>query len=651
MHQLSCSLLALLLLLCLVPVAAAVTVEPPLQAGDAEIPWQWIGLQIDVHTPCPQPEGGNWTTDYLFAPAIAGGVDGIPPALRSFCLYSQPAPGSVSAAALGALAALKPAKLSALEMDSLSVTPSGVIENALWRDLENHFLQQAGHAIRLDRKGSTTHLAILDTTRTDNKRAHHHEGNSPHGYTLLNMAHTLLCQGRRCAADITSRLAMPFRIESRGTSHRVVRDTRHGGQFGSIAELARGLQREVALWTSRRNTSRLVLNLSLGWDPVFGGGATDVSTMPLAVQAAYRAIADARCRGALVIAAAGNDPGGPALTGPLFPAAWEHRAVPGTAACTQAIGYTPPDGPPPGGGPIYNPLVYAVSGVQADGTRLANQRSGAGASLAAFADHGVVKGHTAGSPTAVLTGSSVATLVVSSAAALVWHHLPALRGDEVMAHVYQSGDDLRRPPEVVLPTAGRLRPSVRRASLCAAQQRACRTDGPCRVPLRPCPPWNPARLDLSSAFSSIASAVTDEVDLTLKTNEKILPRECRSRALRVEKDRAHPANPCPDRQYRQSAAAPWRTDPQPGSSFCPSCPLNESTSTLLLETDGSDPRAVWSDPILVLCGVSYDLGISELTAGQVFAVTGISLGSCREAWLSALTTDGSVTSPLLIGGS
>lgn len=646
--------LSVLLFLCQSAMPAmAVPVDPPVLKSDAAIPWQWIGLQKDADGACPSPDSGGWIVEKLFAPVPGGGLANIPPALRPFCLYSQPSPGPVTAGALAALAALEPQQLRDLEMDSLSVTTAGILEQALRHDLEQHFLDQAGANFRnLPSASAATHLAVVDTARTDHHKAYLNTGTSPHGYTLINLARALLCQGDRCAAKITSRLAMPFHVIDSGSSTRVLRDLRHGGTFGSVAELARGLQHEVAHWAASGSDGRLILNLSLGWDPVFGGGESTVAAMPLSVQAVFRAIADARCRGGLIIAAAGNDPGGPWTTGPIFPAAWEQLPAPKRTACTTALGFAPSPSHFPTAATAYNPLVFAASGVQSAGQPLANQRPGAGAPIAAYADHATAPGARPSAPTALLTGSSVASLVTSSAAALVWHRLPKLRADEVMAHLYSAGDDLgRRPDFAMRSSTSSGRSSVRRVSLCSAQHRACSLAGSCPGPPIPCPAWDPEPLNLPSTLRLTLAEDIGEIDLSSIKVEQKLSKACRYRTFKLRKDDSMPSDPCPDRQYRESRAAPWRTDPQPGSNFCPSCPLNESTSTLLLETDSSDPSAVWQDPVLVLCGDTYDLGIDELAAGDVFEVTGVSLGSCRKAWLTATTEDGSVISPLLIGTS
>lgn len=626
--------------------ASAISVDPPVAANDAAIDWQWVGLDKDADTPCPRPGNSGWIVDKLFVPVGGGGIPNIPPALRPFCLYSWAPPGSVPAAALASLNALLPGQLSALEEDSLSVTTSGALETALRSGFEHEFLEQAGATPPLAAGSRPPYLAIVDTSIDDSTHAYRNVGKSPHGYTLLNLARALLCQTSPCSAQISSSLAMPFYRQA----GQVKRDTTIGGMYGSVAELARGVQREVARWAGLNPDRSLILNLSLGWDPAFGGGEATVPAMPLAVRAAYASLADARCRGALVVAAAGNDPGGRITRGPIYPAAWEQRAAPDLGACTAALGSAPPARLFPTTGPAYRPLVYAVSGIQADGEQLANRRPGAGAALVAYADHGTAPG--ASGPTAVLTGSSVATLIASAAAAQVWSHLPGLRADQVMGHVYQGGDIVSGTPNFVLTPSRTLRPHIRRASICSAQHRACTVSGRCATSPPTCPVWDKKALDLTPSLELAAFETATTVDLSGKTTTASLPKACHRRSIALGEDETTPTDPCPDRQYRSTQGAPWETDPQPGSSFCPSCPLNESTDTLLLETDDSDPSAVWTNPMLILCDTTYDLDITELRAGDVFEVTGISLGSCTEAWLTAITgSGGSVTSPLVIGSS
>jgi subtilisin family serine protease len=71
-----------------------------------------------------------------------------------------------------------------------------------------------------------------------------------------------------------------------------------------------------------------------------------------------------------------------------------------------------------------------------------------------------------GEPTAILTGSSVATTVVAAAAAVVWHHRPELRRAEVMELLRRSGGSLERDAE---------RPTPRRVAGAGSVSRKARS--------------------------------------------------------------------------------------------------------------------------------------------------------------------------------
>ena len=73
---------------------------------------------------------------------------------------------------------------------------------------------------------------------------------------------------------------------------------------------------------------------------------------PADVQAAYVAIRNARCQGALLVAAAGNASGGQNDSGLLLPAAWVEVNAPSQAECDlhqagSSSRYGPPDRPQP----------------------------------------------------------------------------------------------------------------------------------------------------------------------------------------------------------------------------------------------------------------------------------------------------------------
>lgn len=206
---------------------------------------------------------------------------------------------------------------------------------------------------------------------------------SRHGDSLGRLAQLSCGSAAKCSVTVNQRLALPEKGD------RVCQ----GGTHGFITQLAEALWKELYDWeTSNSPEDRLVLNLSLGWDGEVFGGFEQECDMPTHVRAVWDALGVTRKKGVLVLAAAGNRTAAPG-TGPLLPAGWEPRG--------------------------HHPRVFAVSGLGADGRPLFNSRSGALARRGAFGGPAVVAVG-GGEFTPALTGSSVATAVVSSLAATTW---------------------------------------------------------------------------------------------------------------------------------------------------------------------------------------------------------------------------------------
>jgi len=260
-------------------------------------------------------------------------------------------------------------------------------------------------------------------------------GRSKHGYTLAHIANTLVCSPQhpeRCAAQITTRLATPMLSLDRGRRNARDFDFEMGGGFGTQGDLANAIYAEVNDWRAAnaglREPQRLILNLSLGWDPQLLGGLSEesIARMQAGTQAVYRALQYAKSLDVLVLAAAGNRRDCcPQTVGPLLPAAWEERHP-----TDERFRDVP-----------QSPLLYAVGGVRSDGRPLANARDGGMPKRVAYGENGVVaaKGREGVTSTWLYTGSSVATAVVSATAALVWDTVPRLSSAEVMEVLEESG--------------------------------------------------------------------------------------------------------------------------------------------------------------------------------------------------------------------
>ncbi|RMH16796.1 MAG: hypothetical protein D6696_17350, partial [Acidobacteria bacterium] len=326
--------------------APAPGASPPIDPAQAFSQWRWIGLLPETATTCPQvPEAVDpgipgepteataslppaksalqpWTTRRLIPGS--GGV------LGRFCVYEYDVGEPVDPDAVARLQSLVPGQLLRVEQDRMAVAGSGVLGAQLWPGLEQLFYRQTG---RLGAGGAapwpalppagSVRLAVLDTHPTAERAPELITACSPHGYSLIHMARALLCDGPGpCLATITSRLALAYKDFDRDLRLADHRDEVNGGFVGLIGELAEAIGREVRAAQRNDPGSRLVLNVSAGWDPAFGGLEARVDDMPLAVQAVYRALEEASCQGAVVIAAAGNKSCGPqAPCGPLLPAA------------------------------------------------------------------------------------------------------------------------------------------------------------------------------------------------------------------------------------------------------------------------------------------------------------------------------------------
>jgi hypothetical protein len=136
--------------------------------------------------------------------------------------------------------------------------------------------------------------------------------------------------GSACIAMVSSHLALP--LENAET-----RNEKDGGRLGTQGDLAQAINRAVEAWLAEPSQPHLVINLSVGWDRRIGGPDPDgPNAHGGPVRAVHAALERAACLGALVVAAAGNDSGGPqAKQGPLYPAAWETEPMPTPEACKK----------------------------------------------------------------------------------------------------------------------------------------------------------------------------------------------------------------------------------------------------------------------------------------------------------------------------
>ncbi len=633
--------------------------------------WRWIGIKSGSVCPAPmQP---------LF------GTGPIPPGLEDFCLY-EPA-GNGDRSTVPALVGRGELVRAARDCMAVGPTAGERLADELWRDLEKRFLVEAGQRspgapeqLPVNDAPPGVRLAFLDTHPTGEGAIEASE-NSKHGYTMAHLARHLACDpDSGCDARITTQLALPYVSFVQAGFEKSERDEEEGGYFGSIGDLAIAVWREVDAWQEEAEDERLVLNLSLGWNgelfgdlwagrtrstsipsvevcrdlgqyrdlehflPLLKDGDTESPPSSTATLAVFCALQDAACRGALVVAAAGNRNGGPdpdgLNQGPLLPAAWEAHDAPDADTCKGLLGQKPSELEPEG------PLVYAVGGVQSNDRPLANARPGAEPPRVAYGDHAVVDDGS-GRPTAIYTGTSVATAVVSATAAVVWHHNPELSRHQLMERLYENGVSLQRPP-----ADPGLAPDVHRISLCRALDPDCR--GPAGAGENPLA----ERLD---AFQPDPMLELDAGRLAARLDRPDFCGAAAADEIRTLDD-AIQGNPCPFAQFHDVTAQPW-TRPAPEEAPCASCGIF-SKSPCKLVVDLPDWRGELHDATLVIDRQLYALhdllgeGRGPLDQGQSLRVKNIP--GCDDETLEAAESvslsfrikyagqDMSVESPLLV---
>ncbi len=502
-----------------------------------------IGVTTFWRRGCPDPDqASGWTVEPLFPP---GQLDqDLQASLRKadldrFCVYTytgtDPNPTFPSEIE---------ARLRSVEPDRVAFAGSAVpsLETMTSDPFYRRFLKQVQVPILPIAGTSQVRLAFLDTqpnTGTDTSTCRPPGSPPPetsviplHGYTLINIAEHLTGGNDDSSVQIFSRLALPVERFDHAEKEPEIDET-CGGVRGTFKDLADAIVNEIDAWKQQPEASRpphLVLNLSLGWDgEKLGGWQQEFKDMSPDVQLVYRALQSAADQGVLVIAAAGNErPGVGATENPLLPAGWE--TLPKEA----------------------KPLVYAVSGVDGKGHPLVNTRARGEAPRVAYADHVVVPDlDNPTQPTATLTGTSVATAVVSTTAAAVWSHRPGLEPAEVMRILSKSGDLLPRKPDFYAPTKDPSPEPVRRISLCQALYQACApTDAKCPTPICAQPPVIPP-LDLT-AFTP--ERTTGDLPFV---NSLLIP--------------THP----------NLLDQPWVL-PQPGANPCPNCTVTRNPDGALV---------------------------------------------------------------------
>jgi hypothetical protein len=512
----------------------------------------------DNPTPAPADQGRDRRSAKVDALLQKEGLD-------RFCVYTAseakakfPQPKSVG--------------LERAEADRMALTPTasaelGAVGAQTWPALADQFLAQVGKVRLAPTSTPSVRLVFIDT---------HPTGDGPpvppvpstsqpypswHGHGMANLANEIVCRDvewRRCAVNVATRLALRFDHYEPDMPFPPDSATQTGGHLGLVGDLGAAILEELYNWQDNYPNTKLILNLSVGWDGELPGKDLDakkLAELDTSSQAVYGALRVADQLGALVIASAGNRRGGEDSTSPLLPAAWELRPSWLSAQNGKS--------------------VYAVGGVDWQGLPLPNSRFGGRPRLVAYGDHAVARtgpagaGNGGGEPTKMFTGTSVSTAVVSSIAAVAWHLRPDLKPARIMELIGKAGETLRSRADFYARQGGHRRePHMKKASLCRTVLRIC---GPDKKLCRPKLEWLDCRLAEPSAAD--LSAIEPVLSQTAKFTPVTSPPSCDTKPLvlmRLVGDSVSETQDCPMEKV-PDMTTPAMTAPQPQDNPCPAC--------------------------------------------------------------------------------
>lgn len=278
-----------------------------------------------------------------------------------------------------------------------------------------------------------------------------------HGYNVANIARWVGCKDNAsCPIHVMTEPALAY----------------NGGYYGTVGELAAAVR---ALVDRKPQGERLVLNLSVGWEPNDSKedkcdvvpvkvDGKDVRPAPVGkgenvASQLKKELQRAVCNGAVVIAAAGNDPGyAPSLKGLMCPALWGTEDAPTSDDCAK-LGVDKSD--------LQSKMLLYPVGAVNDTYPISTTRQAGMPALAAPGYSGVALRDPAYSE--ALTGTSVSAAALSGMAAAVWAYSPDKKAYEVM-EILQSSAIQLNVDGGLLATAG-LQP--KKASLCKAFEKMC----------------------------------------------------------------------------------------------------------------------------------------------------------------------------------
>lgn len=343
------------------------------------------------------------------------------------------------------------------------------------------------------------------------------------------------------------------------------KDPERGGFVGSQYDVLMGVYDSLVAWEQQPSPRpKHVINFSVGWLPFFNNAPNLGNAMSPAVEALGVAMERANCRGALLIAAAGNEQHD-CEGGPLSPAFWEERVAPTPARC-NLLGIGGVAAPPANS---YNPLVFSVGGLDYNDDAVSVSRVGGRPRLAAIADHVVF---TLGNHSA-RHGTSMSAALVSAMAANIWSYKPNLTARAVMQTIYDGALPTGDSADYTVAGWGGAT-EIRRATLCRSLQTACQSGG-CPVGLAAdCIGPNDTPLPLDDLHAAIDDAAIDPPNASIELVESSVdcPLYCEPGLVSAWK-KAGGADPVCEVETEGMTKVDFITEPQPFNPACPACAI------------------------------------------------------------------------------
>ena len=307
----------------------------------------------------------------------------------------------------------------------------------------NRFLHAVGaidvdpNVITIPNANNLPRIAILDTASTYSNpgwTVSYPDGYGGHGITLARIAETLLCRNDNplghCLAEVVS--------------YQIFKPDPAGRPKGALGALASAIVEAV----DEAQGKRLIINVSAAWvNKVMGGKYADpfvCNEEPPGSAAVHEALQYARCRGASIVVAAGNRLGDEdnCYEDKAWPAEWHSHLVDSTLCWTE-FGVDAPG--------LTVPLLTSVGAVNDGGAYAALRRELSDPDVFANGIEGTAYAWSGNSahPTAVMSGTSVSTIVASS---LIAAHAAVSGRSPVNAEMDVRGwvGPPRSPPDPVL---------------------------------------------------------------------------------------------------------------------------------------------------------------------------------------------------------